>query len=56
MLFNSEIIVWVPLSAKWAIWGERSSGVIKLAFSDETTKNKSVDLTKNWKIKDNFIV
>lgn len=48
MLFNSEVVVWVPLSAKWAIWGKRGSGVIKLAFSDEITKKEAADLIKSW--------
>jgi hypothetical protein len=49
MLFNSEIIVWLPLSAKWAIWGERSYGVCILAFSDDNTRIATTTFTKTWK-------
>lgn len=31
VLTNSEKIIWLPDSAEWAIWGERSSGVCVLA-------------------------
>lgn len=30
-LANSEKVIWLPHSAKWAIWGERSYGVCVLA-------------------------
>ncbi|WP_135555444.1 hypothetical protein [Paenibacillus cymbidii] len=31
---NSEVIVWLPSSMKWAIWGERSYGICVLGFDD----------------------
>lgn len=33
-LANSEKVVWLPHSAKWAIWGERSYGVCVLAVCE----------------------
>lgn len=33
-LVNSEKVVWLPHSAKWAIWGERSYGVCVLAVRE----------------------
>ncbi len=30
ILFNSEKVVWLPRSGKWAVWGERSYGVCVL--------------------------
>jgi len=31
LLYNSEVIVWVPDSLRWAVWGERSLGVAVIA-------------------------
>ncbi|WP_139488178.1 hypothetical protein [Brevibacillus dissolubilis] len=36
ILYNSEIVVWLPTSMKWAIWGERKYGVCILAFNDDS--------------------
>jgi hypothetical protein len=35
LLFNSDVVVWVPPSKKWAIWGERSHGICILATSND---------------------
>lgn len=32
---NSEVVVWLSSSMKWAIWGERSYGICVAGFSDE---------------------
>lgn len=34
ILFNSEVVVWISSSMKWAIWGERSYGICVLGFND----------------------
>lgn len=34
MLYNSEVVVWVSSSMKWAIWGERNLGICVLAFKN----------------------
>lgn len=31
---NSEVVVWISSSMKWAIWGERSYGICVLGFID----------------------
>lgn len=49
MLFNSETVVWLPMSTKWAIWGERSYGTCVLAFENDNTKFSSDNITKTWK-------
>jgi len=49
MLFNSEIVVWMPMSKKWAIWGERSYGICILAFADENIRAAATPLIKTWK-------
>ena len=49
ILFNSEIVAWIPTSGKWAIWGDRSYGICILAFADEQTQSSSISLTKTWK-------
>lgn len=46
MLFNSETVVWVPLSAKWAIWGERSFGTCVLAFENDQIRLATDNITK----------
>lgn len=33
MLFNSEVVVWLPSSLRWAIWGQRDMGVCVMAQS-----------------------
>jgi hypothetical protein len=35
ILSNSEVVVWLPSSMKWALWGERSYGICVLGFSDD---------------------
>lgn len=50
ILYNSDIVVWAPASAKWAIWGQRSYEICILAFSDkESHKLASSQLQLNWK-------
>lgn len=34
VLVNSETVVWLPQSANWAIWGERSYGLCVLGCSE----------------------
>jgi len=34
LLYNSEVIVWLPDSRKWAIWGERSLGIAVIAADE----------------------
>ncbi|MDO7908892.1 diadenosine tetraphosphatase [Paenibacillus sp. JX-17] len=31
---NSEVVVWISSSMKWAMWGERSYGICVLGFND----------------------
>ena len=49
MLFDSEIVVWMPMSKKWALWGERSYGICILAFADENIRAAATPLIKTWK-------
>lgn len=35
ILFNSEVVIWLSPSRKWAIWGERSYGICILSFNDD---------------------
>ncbi|MCL6458433.1 MAG: hypothetical protein K6T85_10555 [Gorillibacterium sp.] len=41
ILFNSEVVVWLSSSMKWAIWGERSYGICVLGFTDDNSDYKS---------------
>lgn len=34
ILINSEVVVWLSSTMKWAIWGERSYGICVLGFND----------------------
>lgn len=34
ILINSEVVVWLSSSMKWAIWGERSYGICILGFNN----------------------
>ncbi|MFD2671624.1 diadenosine tetraphosphatase [Marinicrinis sediminis] len=46
IVFNSETIVWVSSSMKWAMWGERSYGICILGISDGvSTFESEVNLT-----------
>lgn len=49
LLFNSETIVWLPASLKWAVWGNRSYGLCIIAFQDNETKIKLTSFLKSWK-------
>lgn len=49
ILFNSEVVVWIPISEKWAIWGERSLEECVLAFSDDCFGLEVAELTKMWR-------
>ena len=49
ILFNSETVIWLPLSMKWAIWGNRSYGVCILAFSDKMLREQASFSTKGWR-------
>ncbi|MCY9764815.1 hypothetical protein M5X06_30685 [Paenibacillus alvei] len=31
---NSEVVLWLPSSMKWAVWGERSYGICVLGFNE----------------------
>jgi hypothetical protein len=54
ILYNSEVVVWVPNGGRWAIWGERSYEVCILAFADEQAMTLALPLlNKNWKSADN---
>jgi hypothetical protein len=35
LLYNSEVIVWLPDSLKWVIWGERSLGLAVIAICED---------------------
>ncbi|QJC52575.1 hypothetical protein HGI30_14050 [Paenibacillus albicereus] len=41
ILYNSEVVVWLSPSMKWAIWGERSYGICILGFNNEIGDYKS---------------
>lgn len=48
LLFNSETVIWLPSSLKWAIWGNRSYGLCIIAFHDKETKTKLAPFLKTW--------
>ena len=37
IVHNSEVVVWLSPTMKWAIWGERNCGICILGLSDETS-------------------
>ncbi|MFK4305316.1 hypothetical protein ABH892_005501 [Paenibacillus sp. RC254] len=41
IVFNSEVVVWLSPSMKWAIWGERSYGICIVGLSEEISSYKS---------------
>ncbi|MED4784872.1 hypothetical protein [Brevibacillus choshinensis] len=41
IVFNSEVVVWLSPSMKWAIWGERSYGIGILGLSEELSSYRS---------------
>jgi len=43
-LYNSEVVVWVPFSTDWAIWGQRSCGICVLGTLGEPI----VEVGQNW--------
>ena len=40
-LYNSEVVVWIPESLEWAIWGQRDLGICVLAFKRGLGKSVS---------------
>lgn len=46
--YNSEIIVWAPLSKKWAIWFERGYDICILGFADKNCMLPAAELQGNW--------
>lgn len=46
VLANSEMVLWMPSSQKWAIWGERSSGLCVLASEINTVVWQDIDWAK----------
>lgn len=56
VLYNSEVVVWVPNGGKWAIWGQRNYEVCILAFADEQAMALAKPfLNKSWKFADNAL-
>lgn len=55
ILYNSEIIVWIPPSANWAIWAERNHEICILAFASESVQKLASPIAKNWKLPNNVI-
>lgn len=49
LTYNSEIIVWIPLSRKWAIWMERSYDICILGFADKNCVISSNNLAGRWR-------
>lgn len=41
-------VVWVPLSAKWAIWGSRDYEICILSFADASCRILAEDLIGEW--------
>lgn len=48
MLFNSEIVVWVASSKKWAVWGSRQSERCILALADDKLYDRVLAIAKTW--------
>lgn len=48
-LVNSERVIWLPRSAKWAVWGERSYGVCVLATRERMQIGSWRDI--DWALK-----
>jgi hypothetical protein len=49
MIFNSEVVVWVPLSGKWAVWTERSCDICILGFADKDCVLLDASLIGRWR-------
>jgi hypothetical protein len=49
IVYISEIVAWVPLSCKWAIWGQRSDGICILGFADENSVIPNTFLPGLWR-------
>lgn len=49
ILYNSDIVVWVSATMKWAVWGERNLGVCVLALKDNSTIKKEHPPIGKWK-------
>ena len=50
-LYNSEIVVWLPKTLRWAIWGQRKIGICVAAFvggevSESTDQSKGIFLSE----------
>lgn len=53
ILYNSEVVVWVPNGGRWAIWGQRDYEICILAFADEQAMNLAKPfLNKSWRFAD----
>lgn len=49
MLFNSNIVVWLSPSMKWAVWGERSYGICILAFKQGSKITTKTSVLGSWR-------
>lgn len=56
ILFNSDTVVWLSPSGKWAIWGERAYGICVLALKEPTNTINSSLFLKTWRSIDNEAV
>lgn len=48
ILYSAETMVWIPSSAKWAIWGDRGYEICVLAFADDSVKKAAKPLLQAW--------
>jgi hypothetical protein len=49
MIYNSEVIAWVPFSKKWAIWAERGYDICILGFADKNCIISDTLLKGRWR-------
>lgn len=49
LLYMSSVVAWVPLSKKWAIWGDRRYEVCILAFADQSIIMPNNSLKGRWR-------
>lgn len=48
LLYYSDVVVWVPYSMKWGVWGERDHEVAILAYHEDETHLSQADFLDSW--------
>ncbi|PLR77523.1 hypothetical protein CU633_10000 [Bacillus sp. V3-13] len=56
VLYNSNTVIWLAPSMKWAIWGERDYGVCVIGINDISYRNKLLPYLKSWRSLDETVL